>query len=285
MKLPKLNSTPWFRTLAAAGFVLAISLTSSAQQPVAEKKNMTEGDALPDKYELGAFGGGSFFRAVDKGMGTKLVNGGAAGFRVTENFWKHVGLEQAFTYSANNVNFLTPVRPGQPNYGFGQRIYQYSLNPVFYWTERGSKVRPFLTAGLSAFNYTPTDTAKGESRFPSAAMYGAQNLSNSLKVGLNYGGGLKWHLTDNFGLRFDVRGLSSGNPAFRLPDASSIGVYVPRKAMLNGVQTTVGLTYYIGKKAEPLPPPPPPAPKPLADLNGGAISAGTGTLCQGRAIT
>lgn len=55
--------------------------------------------------------------------------------------------------------------------------------------------------------------------------------------------------------------------------------------MLNGVQTTAGLTYYIGKKAEPIPEAPKPQPKPLADLIGGSLSAGSGTLCQGRAIT
>jgi opacity protein-like surface antigen/flagellar motor protein MotB len=246
---------------------------------------MTEGDERPDKYELGAFLGGSFFHQVDKGLGTKHHSGGAAGFRVTENFWRYIGLEQAFTYSSNNVSFLKPAAAGQPNFSFGNRIYQYSLNPIIYFTPRGSKIRPFVTAGISALNYNPTDTGTANARLITNAPFGARNLDDDLKPGLNYGGGLKWHLTDHFGLRFDVRGISSKNPTYRIPDYSTTGVYIPRDSMLNGVQTTAGLTYYIGKKAEPMPEAPKPQPKPLADLIGGSLSAGSGTLCQGRAIT
>jgi outer membrane protein OmpA-like peptidoglycan-associated protein len=261
---------------------VALCQVAGAQQAAAPK---AEGDELPDKVELSGFGGASFFQQVDKGLGTKLVNGGAFGFRATENFWRYVGLEQAFTYSANNVRFLSPVKPGGPNYDFGQRIYQYSLNPVFYFTERGSKIRPFLTVGASALNFTPTDSAKGWARSPLNVPLGASGLDSNLKVGMNYGGGIKMHLSDHVGLRFDVRGIMSPNPTFRLPDYATGGLYIPRKEMLHGVQTTVGLTYYIGEKYVPPPPAPPPPPSALAALSGGSLSAGAGTLCQGRAIT
>ncbi|MBI4891755.1 MAG: outer membrane beta-barrel protein, partial [Acidobacteria bacterium] len=254
-----------------------------AQTPAAKAEK--EGDALPDKVELSGFGGASFFKQVDKGLGTKLVNGGAFGFRATENFWRYVGLEQAFTYSANNVRFLSPPVPGAPNYDFGQRVYQYSLNPVFYFTERGSKVRPFLTVGASALDFAPTDSAKGWARNPLNASLNAKGLGPNLNVGMNYGGGIKWHFTDNFGMRVDVRGLWSKNPTFKLLDSPNGGLYIPRGNSLHGVQTTVGLTYYMGKKYVPPPPAPPPPPSALAALNGGSLSAGSGTLCQNRAIT
>lgn len=289
MKLTTLSPSnrSWSRALVAAGLALAICTSAGAQQAAADKKKAAgEGDERPDYVELNGFLGGSFFQQVDKGLGTKLHSGGAAGARVTENFWRYVGLEQAFTYSANNLTFLKPNQPGLPNFGFGNRIYQYSLNPVIYWTPRGSRFRPFLTAGVSALNITPTDTAKGEARFAPNLIYGAQALNNNIQAGLNYGGGLKYHLTDRIGLRFDVRGLFTKNPTFKLPDSSPAGVYIPRGAQLNGLQTTAGITYYIGRKAEPLPPPPPPPPpQPLAALSAGTLSAGSGTLCQGRAIT
>ncbi len=104
-----LRSCGWSRTLAAA-LVLLLALTAAGQQQPATPKP-SGGDELPDKVELNGFGGGSFFQAVPNGLGTKLVNGGAFGFRITENFWRYVGLEQAFTYSANNVRFQTPVAP------------------------------------------------------------------------------------------------------------------------------------------------------------------------------
>ncbi|MBL0159096.1 MAG: hypothetical protein IPP47_18585 [Bryobacterales bacterium] len=151
---------------------------------------------------------------------------------------------------------------------------------------RGSKFRPFLTAGPSALNFNPTDTATAEARFLTNAKYGAQNLDDSLQVGLNYGGGVKWHITDRLGMRLDARGIWTKNPTFRLPDQSAVGVYIPRADKLNGIQTTVGLTYYIGKKYEPpVVVAAPPPPQPLGALAAGALSAGSGTLCQGRAIT
>lgn len=275
----------WSRTLAATGLALALCTVAGAQTTAAPKA-AAEGDERPDKVELGVFGGGSFFQQVNNGLGTKHVSGGAGGFRATENIWKYVGLEQAFTYSVNNVKFLRPVVPGDPSFNYGSRIYQFSLNPVVYWTPRGSKFRPFLTAGPSMLNFNPTDTATAEARFLTNAKYGAQNLDDSLQVGLNYGGGVKWHITDRLGMRVDARGIWTKNPTFRIPDQSAVGVYIPRGDKLNGVQTTVGLTYYIGKKYEPpVVVAAPPPPQPLAALAAGALSAGSGTLCQGRAIT
>lgn len=286
MKLLTISSRTrtWSRTLAAAGLALAFCTVAGAQNSATPKAE-AGGDERPDKVELGVFGGGSFFQQVDTGLGTKHRSGGAAGVRVTENIWKYVGLEQAFTYSVNNVDFLRAVRPGDPTYNFGSRIYQFSLNPVVYWTPRGSKFRPFLTAGPSLLNFNPTDTASAEARFATNAMYGARNLDNSLQAGLNYGGGVKWHLTDRFGMRVDVRGLMSKNPGFKLPADSVTGVYIPKGDKLHGVQTTVGLTYYLGKKYEAPVVVAAPAPQALGPLTPGALSAGSGTLCQGRAIT
>lgn len=244
-----------------------------------------KGDERPDKVEINPFGGASFFHDVSSGLGTKHANGGVAGIRVTENFWRYVGLEQAFTYSTNNVMFQSPLAAGQPNYGFGSRLYQFSLNPVFHFTPRGSAFRPFVTVGASALNFTPTDTAKALARLPENARFGAAGLNSNLLPGLNYGGGVKYHLTDRFGLRFDVRGLFSRNPAYGLPDTPSApGVFVPRGDKLHGLQTTAGINFYLGSKYVP-PPPPPPQPKALGALNAGSLDAGSGTLCQGRPIT
>jgi flagellar motor protein MotB len=276
------NDRSWLRMCAALG--LAVALCSIA--PAQETPKPPAGDELPDKVELNGFGGGSFFRQVDRGLGTKLVNGGAAGFRVTENFWKYFGLEQGFTYSVNNVRFLNPNKPGLPNFEFGHRIYQYSFSPVYYFSPRGSKIRPFLAAGFSALNFAPIDSGRGYATNPNNSAFNAGNLGGMVKPALNYGGGIKIHLTDHFGLRFDIRGLTSGAPTWRLPQtaaAANGGVYVPRDGELNGVQTTAGLTYYFGSKY--VPPPPVQAPQPLGALNAGSIVGGAGALCQGRAIT
>lgn len=265
------------RVLAVAGVVVLFGAAAPAQE--------TKGDERPDKVEISPFGGVSFYHDVSTGLGTKHANGGVAGIRVTENFWRYVGLEQGYTYSTANVMFQSPTAPGLPNYGFGSRLHQFNLNPVFHFTPRGSAFRPYITAGASAMNFTPTDTAKALARLPENAAYGAQALNSNLQAGLNYGGGVKYHLTDRFGLRFDVRGLMSRNPTYVLPDAvNTPTVYIPRGDKLHGVQTTVGVNFYLGSKYVP-PPPPVAQPRALGALSGGALDAGSGTLCQGRPIT
>ena len=236
--------------------------------------------------EISIFGGGSFFKSVSSGLGNEHVSGGAAGIRVTENFWKYVSLEQGFTYSANNLRVPQSTAPATA--AFGNRIYQWNLNPVFHFTPRGSKVRPYLTVGVSAMNYNPTDTAEGLARIPdNPVLYKAQGLSDNLQAAMNFGGGVKWHLTDRFGLRFDLRSTYSRNPTYGLPYAlpADGGVYIPRGDKLWGVMPTVGLNWYLGKKSVPEPPAPPPPPPALGALSAGTLSAGSGTLCQGRPIT
>jgi hypothetical protein len=246
---------------------------------------------LPDKYEIGVFGGGSFFQQVKSGLGTKLEAGPALGGRFTANVHKYIGIEGAYTYSINDVSFLTSAGGGLPAYSFTHHVHNYSLNPLIYLTERGRKFRPYLTAGISALNYAPTNAAYTAANVGTPGSgFGAQGLSNKVLPAFNYGGGFKYHFTERIGLQADVRGLLSQNPTYGLPRSPSpggTGVYIPGGDKRHGVQTTVGLVFYMGKKAlpPPPPPPPPPAPKALQALNGGTLSAGSGTLCQGRAIT
>lgn len=279
-----LNSTSnfrtrnWLRLLFAASLVVLLSFAAQAQT------GWGDGDERPDMIEISLFGGGSFFKSVSSGLGTEHVSGGAVGLRVTENFWKYISLEQGFTYSANNIRFGLSTAPN--TVAFGNRIYQWNLNPVFHFTPRGSKVRPYLTAGVSAMNFNPTDTAEGLARLPeNVALYRSQGLSDTLHPALNFGGGVKWHLTDHFGLRFDLRSTYSRNPGYGLSDVPTGGAYVPRGDKLWGVIPSVGLNWYLGKKYVAPPPPAPPKAEALAALNGGTLSAGSGTLCQGRPIT
>jgi outer membrane protein OmpA-like peptidoglycan-associated protein len=235
--------------------------------------------------EINLFGGGSFFRGVSEGLGTKHATGGAFGIRVTENFWKYVGLEQGFTYSVNNLQFQRPAQAGDPAYGFGSRLFQYNLNPVFHFTPKGSTFRPYVTAGISAMNWRPTDRAMAIAKLPENRRYNATNVRSNLQAGVNYGGGVKMHLTDYIGLRFDARAITSRNPTYGLPDnAGPGGVFIPARNLFTGFQTTAGINFYMGRSYVP-PPPPPPAPRDLGPLEAGRLDAGTGTLCQGRAIT
>jgi opacity protein-like surface antigen len=277
---------------AVLSAALCLSATARAQDtssaPSAQNTNNTAkagatADEFPDLVEIDPFGGVSLYGQVNTGLGTKIVDGGVAGIRVAWNPARYLGIEGFFDYAQGNVNFRTPSALGLPTYSFGSRIYQWGLNPIFNLKPRGSRFQPYLTVGVGGAQFTPTDTAKGLARTSfNQATYQSGNLNDNLQVALNYGGGVKFHLSDHLGLRFDARGFYSRNPTYNLPNFPTGGIFIPSKDKLNGLQATVGLVFYLGeKKCPPMPaPPPPPAP-----LQQGTITGAEGaTICQGKPV-
>ncbi len=247
------------------------------------------GDQFPDLIEIDPFGGVSAWGTVTPGLGEKLVDGGVGGLRLAVNPNRWLGLELWADYSTANVEFRqsSGINPATgtalPTYSFGSRNYTFGFNPIFNLKPRGSRVQPYLTVGVDGIQFTPTDTAEALARTPANnALYHASNLNDNLQVGINYGGGVKFHLSDHWGLRFDARGLWSRNPTYDLPNFPNGGVYIPARNKLNGVQGTLGLVYYLGQtKCPPMPaPPPPPAPLPTPTITGGE-----GAICQGKPVT
>lgn len=268
--------------LLAAASCFTASAQVSPQTKPASKGDVS--DAYPDLVELDAFGGVSVFGQVLPGLDEKLINGGTGGGRVTANISPFVGIELGYNFMGNNVRLISPVRPGLPTFDFRNQIHYLALNPVFNFTPRGSRVQPYLTVGVGAIEFIPTKQALNFATSPAAiATYGSQNLSRDLEAALNYGGGVKVHISQHVGVRFDMRGLISKNPTFGLPTYSATGVYIPGKNAMYGLEATVGVVFYLGQHLVPAPavvPVPPPAP-----LSAGEISGAGGTLCQGKPIT
>ncbi len=240
-------------------------------------------DAYPDIIELDVFGGVSMFGQVQAGLGEKLITGGDIGGRAAWNFSRHLGAEVSYSFLVNNVRLVTPIAAGLPSYNFGDQIHYPALNLVYNITPRGSRFQPYVTVGGGGAQFTPTAAAKAYARNPAVnAIFGSAALNDNLQVAANYGGGVKYHLSDHLGLRLDVRGFWSPNPTFGLPNTSTGGIYIPAKKSLKGVQATLGLVWYIKQPyvAPPPAPPPPPAP-----LNVGEITGPGGTLCQNKAIS
>ncbi|MBV9404408.1 MAG: PKD domain-containing protein, partial [Acidobacteriaceae bacterium] len=275
-----------------------MATSAYAQNANTTKASSSGEDQYPDLVELDVFGGISIYGEVVAGLGEKLVDGGVAGLRIDVNPSKWLGIELWGDYAQANVEFKVPsgvYPPGStyppnglpgtvlPTYSFGSRNYLFGLNPVFNLRPRGSKVQPYVTVGVMGVQYTPTDTAKGLARNANTnALFKTGNLNDNLQAGLNYGGGVKWHFTDHFGMRIDVRGLWTRNPTYDLPNYNDGGVYIPAKNKLNGMQATLGLVWYFGQSKCPPMPPAPPAPAPLPTPT---ITGAEGTICQGKPVT
>lgn len=288
--------------------VLCVSAAAYTQNPnTANNPNSNANNAgaaeLPDLVEVTPFGGVALYGNVNAGLGVHMADGGVAGLSVTFNVSRWVGIQAWMDWARGNVEFITPSGfyvPGTfpngapipptlvgtvlPNYSFANSDYNWGLDPIFYLRPRGSRVQPYLQVGVGGIQFTPDRSAKTYARQPSVdAQYHSANLNDNLQVALNYGGGVKFHISDHVGLQLDARGFWSRNPTFGLPNYPDGGIWIPSKRKLNSFQGTIGLVFYIGqRKCPPMPPPPPPPPP----LNAGTITGTENvTICPGKPVT
>ncbi len=298
-----MNTRLLYKPISSGVLVLAMCLSTSAYSQDANQSttgttttNTTKAaksdngqDQYPDLVEIDPFGGISTYGQVMRGLTTKLVDGGVGGLRLTYNPSAYLGIELWADYDVANVEFrqssgLNPATGAVlPTYSFGARNYFFGLNPILNLRPRGSKVQPYITVGVNGIQFSPTDDAKKRARSAGdIALYNAGNLNDNLQVGLNYGGGVKFHMTDHFGLRLDARGFWSRNPTYGLPNFPNGGVYIPARDKLNGFQGTLGLVWFAGTTKCPEMPPAPPPPAPLPTPT---ISGAEGTLCPNKPVT
>jgi outer membrane protein OmpA-like peptidoglycan-associated protein len=252
-----------------------------------------------DKVEINIFGGMSYWGAKNaQTVAGNLINvkpdeGGIFGFRVTENLWNYVGIEESVTaYGTNNINLRAVPGVYGGTVSFGARGRQASIGPVIYFTPADSRFRPFVQIG-GGFNYFyPTQDAKNAASNPSNPLFGNNplfgpvtgpvHLGSSWKGALNmgvfvfeYGTGFKYKISDHFGIRADVRGNLIQVPTFDLSH-SNVPAYLSfsKGGAMNGVQATGGVTWYLGKVEPP----------PAHTLTVGEISADRARLCPGDSV-
>ncbi len=142
----------------------------------------------------------------------KLHNGVRIGVRLSLNR-SHLSHEFNYAWQRSGINLDTRA----------VAIHNIYYNAVLHATPADTAVRPFVTVGggLSAF-FDP-----GGSSF--------QGLSASeKKLGYNYGGGIKFRLTDRFGMRLDVRDHVTGKPYGRHLENV--------RGILHNIEYSVGLT-------------------------------------------
>jgi len=196
------------------------------------------------EVDLG-IGGAGFHKRPDP-LQTKLTNSGLINFHLTENLWNHWSLEQSYT-STIGADLLLSRVPGVNfmRQDFNQRTSTFMFNPVYHFTDNGSRIRPFVTMGLGAISYSPTKDAK---KVATALLpFPAANLDTSTRFGVNYGGGVKARLTNLISLRFDIRGLTSGAPTFGLPATGPTGsFFIPAGGRAHSIQTTGGIGFHFG---------------------------------------
>jgi len=128
-----------------------------------------------------------------------LDDGIRIGSRMALNNGTFIGHEFSYAWQRSNLKILGD--------DFGSMsIHNIYYNFVLHATPEGSAVRPFITGGGGVSVFNPP----GVSSFSGAG---------DNKFGYNYGAGVKFKVTDSYGIRLDIRDHVTGKP-FDLPDSS-----------------------------------------------------------------
>jgi hypothetical protein len=202
-------------------------------------------------FEVGAFGGGQFWklnRPKDYPLDRRLGPGGLFGGRLGYDFNPRWGLETSLQYGSSEAGFELRPNAGAPRLDFSARNLQWMVGPIYYLGKSSSRFRPFLTAGPALQRFWPTKDAEREAVGLSRLPLGPVRLDDNYTGAVFYGGGFKAWLSRNWHARFDLRGITSGNPHIRyfsqhaVPDPLAL----PSGAVGHALQATFGLGYAIG---------------------------------------
>lgn len=289
----------WRCALLATGLAAALVVPVAAQSAQSDTKSEAKkakqdapsttghwgpGDALPDKFDYGLFGGGSFFNSVDAGLGTHLKPSGVFGQKATINPWQYFGIEIFQDISFNKLEMKTAPASGVSAYSFSSRVYQEGVGGVLYGTRRGSKWRPYATFGISAENFSPTGDSRDAAKSSPYVQYGTYGLKSTLLPAFTFGAGVKTRIGEHWGIDLFFRDSLSRNPTYGLPDTvNGGGIYIPKGNKAHHLVVAGGVNYHFGATREWIEDRV--APTDLGALTGGTLSAGSGTLCNGKAIT
>lgn len=144
---------------------------------------------------------GSIAEAEATGGNTySLTDGFNINFRATLNTWKFFGHEFGYAYNRTHLNINAFNPTSTTDYG-GMAVHQGFYDFLGYATPEGSRFRPFGAVGVHFSNYVPPGAS---------ASYG----QGENKFGIQYGGGLKMHISGPFGARVDVHQFTNPKPGF-----------------------------------------------------------------------
>ncbi|MCB1018734.1 MAG: outer membrane beta-barrel protein [Acidobacteria bacterium] len=153
-----------------------------------------------DGGEIGSIGQfGGFQETYQLGNGIRI------GARMSFDYRGYFAHEIAYNWQRSKYRVVTDD-PSNASSGVSEassNIHNYYYNFVAHATHRGSVVRPFVTGGGGMSSFVPPG-------------YSALSRGQT-KFGYNYGGGIKFKLSDRYGIRFDVRDHVTGKPFYQEP--------------------------------------------------------------------
>jgi outer membrane protein OmpA-like peptidoglycan-associated protein len=219
---------------------------------------ISSADGSAQKFEVGAFGGGSVFSRPSFTSGAvqppasdrieySFADGGIFGIRARQNLTNVFGLEQSWAiYGTNNTVFNGSNADLFQGVSLGARQQQLYFNGNFYTRPRESGIRPYLTAGVGWSFFSPTDESQAQSAPYFTTLLGSPTaLDNDTVFAFNFGAGALIRLSNTVALDFSVRDFVNKSPTFGIPEDSDHDID-------NNVQFQGALHFRFGGIAPPI---------------------------------
>lgn len=186
------------RLFAAVAIGLILCVRAYAQEA---EIGVTAGYGSFRQGDLASFGGGGDSTLYEYTGGVRI------GARMSFDFRDYFAHEVSYAFqSAKFVETAnTDSNATQTVLATSSQIHNYSYNFTAHATPRDSRARPFVTGGGGVTAFIPPGYSSFQAR-------------GETKFGYNYGAGIKFLLSDKYGIRFDVRNHSVGKPFFQNAD-------------------------------------------------------------------
>jgi hypothetical protein len=147
--------------------------------------------------------------------------GARGGVRVGADGANRWGQDFIYSYGSNPTKIVNQSNNSQ--FSFTSRTHQFALNGLWYPGGNGvgkkSGAFPYLTAGVGGTFYVLSRATVNEALDPSRG--GLGQLHNENVLDFNAGGGVRFKMSERFGLRLDVRDYMSRAVRYGLPQTSS----------------------------------------------------------------
>jgi hypothetical protein len=161
------------------------------------------GACFGQSWELGVAGGFGFYHdaTIQNPPASARVgfqSGPVASAELGQDIGQYIGGELRYTYLAGDAR----LRSGGQEATLGGDAHAVHYDVLAYLTPRGSKVRPYVSAGGGIKYYMATGT---ESASQPLANFGFLTHANNAEGLIALGAGIKAHLDEHFLVRVDFR--------------------------------------------------------------------------------
>jgi opacity protein-like surface antigen len=147
-------------------------------------------------FEASVSGGESYIpsKSSDIGSGYELKDGFRLALRMTLNWKRFLGHEFGYGYTHTSLEATSALTGGAAS-NSGLAAHQGFYDFLAYALPEGSHVRPFACGGVQFTSFTPAGSYQRETKY-----------------GVNFGGGFKVKVKENWGFRADIRQYNMSKP-------------------------------------------------------------------------